>query len=227
MIAFEVQSLAGSRSMNFEPSALVIAGWTGRDPLAVDAHVRELEALGVARPRTTPIFYRVSAAQLTGSARMQVVGREASGEVEAVLFRHEDELYVGLGSDHTDRKLEAIGVTLSKQVCSKPVGPVLWPWREVEDHWDDLVLRALIDGGTIYQEGATSALRRPDDLLERYEALHGPLPNGGVMFCGTLPARGGVRFAQVMELELADPTLGRTLRHVYQVEVLTIAEDTA
>ena len=37
----------------------VVAGWTGRDPAAVEKHIKELEALGVKRPATTPIFYRV------------------------------------------------------------------------------------------------------------------------------------------------------------------------
>jgi hypothetical protein len=34
----------------------VIAGWTGRDAAAVEKHIKELEALGVKRPATTPIF---------------------------------------------------------------------------------------------------------------------------------------------------------------------------
>ena len=37
----------------------VIAGWTGRDPVARDKHIAELEAIGIARPATTPIYYRV------------------------------------------------------------------------------------------------------------------------------------------------------------------------
>jgi hypothetical protein len=35
---------------------LVIAGWTGRDINAFEAHIRELEAIGVRRPKSTPIF---------------------------------------------------------------------------------------------------------------------------------------------------------------------------
>jgi len=38
----------------------VIAGWTGRDPVARNKHIAELEAIGIARPATTPIYYRVS-----------------------------------------------------------------------------------------------------------------------------------------------------------------------
>ena len=31
----------------------VIAGWTGRDPVARDKHIAELEAIGIARPAST------------------------------------------------------------------------------------------------------------------------------------------------------------------------------
>jgi len=33
---------------------LVIAGWTGRDSAAVEHHIAELEAIGVARPKNVP-----------------------------------------------------------------------------------------------------------------------------------------------------------------------------
>ena len=224
MIQLEVQSSDGSETIAFIPTTLVVAGWTGRDVAALEAHIRELEELGIARPRTVPIFYRVAAAQLTTDAIVEMVGREASGEVEAVLFSHDGRLFVGLGSDHTDRKLEAVGITLSKQLCAKPICRSVWPWSEVEDHWDKLVLRSTIDDGIVYQEGATAALRRPDELLARYEADHGMLPDGGVMFCGTLPAQGGIRFAEQMVLELSDPVAGRALRHGYRVAVLPIVE---
>src|SRR5262245_15228156 len=65
---------------------LVIAGWTGRYPAAVEQHIRELEELGVPRPKRTPIFYRVGAALLTTAEEIQVVGDDSSGEVEFVLF---------------------------------------------------------------------------------------------------------------------------------------------
>ena len=227
MIKLGLQSSGGDEEIAFTPTALVIAGWTGRDTDALEEHIRELEAMGIARPRTVPIFYRVAVAQLTNAPVAQVVGREGSGEVEAVLFRHEGRLYVGLGSDHTDRKLEAVGITLSKQLCAKPVGSAVWAWDEVEDHWDDLILRSAIGSGVVYQEGRTTALRRPDELLALYEASHGALPDGGVMFCGTLPARGGIRFAETMDLELIDPVAERSLHHSYRVEVLSIAEDAA
>jgi hypothetical protein len=38
--------------------SLVVAGWTGRNVAALEAHIKELEAIGVKRPKTVPIFYR-------------------------------------------------------------------------------------------------------------------------------------------------------------------------
>ena len=225
LIQFAVKSCSGDESIAFKPVQLIIAGWTGRDVDALEAHVRELEAIGVARPKSVPMFYRVDAALLTTSGAIQVAGREASGEVEAVLYRHGGELFVGVGSDHTDRKLETVGITLSKQLCAKPVSAAVWRWREVAQHWDDMVLRSWLPAtGEIYQQGPTSALRRPDELLALYEAREGTIPDGTAMFCGTLPVAGGIRFADEMTLELVDPVGGRTLSHRYTVDVLPIAE---
>ena len=37
-------------------SDLIIGGWTGRDKAKLEEHIVELEALGVARPISTPCF---------------------------------------------------------------------------------------------------------------------------------------------------------------------------
>lgn len=225
MIDLVIQESTGTTTLAFTPRKLVIAGWTGRDTAVLEAHIEELEALGVARPKAVPIFYRVSAGLLTTALTVEMVGRDGSGEVEAVLWKHGGELYVGVGSDHTDRKLEAVGITLSKQVCAKPVSTTVWPWRDVAAHWDELVLRSTLPRTSgIYQEGSTAGLRRPDELLALYESREGVVPDGTVMFCGTLPVQGGIRFADEMVLELIDPVRDRVLRHSYSVDVLPIAE---
>ena len=59
---------------------LVVAGWTGRDKAAVEKHIAELEAIGVKRPATTPIFYRASAARLTTYDEIEATGTASSGE---------------------------------------------------------------------------------------------------------------------------------------------------
>jgi hypothetical protein len=225
MIELLVQSRETHWSLPFLPRALIIAGWTGRDAAALEAHIVELEVLGIARPKAVPMFYRVDAALLTCAPVVQVVGRDGSGEIESVLWKHQGELYVGIGSDHTDRKLEAYGITVSKQVCAKPVSATVWPWREVADHWDQMQLRSqLPDSDEIYQQGSTAGLRRPDELLALYESREGTTADGTVMFCGTLAVQGGIRFTPSMRLELHDAVLGRSLTHGYSVEVLPVAE---
>jgi hypothetical protein len=195
---------------------LVIAGWTGRDEAALRKHIRELEEIGVKPPKTTPIFYRVAASLFTFADEIEVSGPDTSGEVEFVLIQTESHLKVAVGSDHTDRKAETIGVSLSKQLCAKPVSAESWRYEEVKPHWERLVLRSWADG-QLYQEGPVTAMRSPEDLLQR-----NPLKPGWAMFCGTLAAKGGIRPAQTFRMELEDPVLKRILRHEYRIKVLPV-----
>jgi hypothetical protein len=204
-----------------EMRELVIAGWTGRDQAAVDAHIKELAELGVTPPKQTPIFYRVSASLLTRAAAIQVIGTDSTGEVEFVLMQDADALLVTVGSDHTDRKAEAVGVTLSKQMCPKPVARDAWEFASVEQHWDELILRsyAVIEGRrTLYQQGSVAAVRHPRDLMTRY----GGLAPGTAMFCGTFPVIGGLRWATEFVMELEDPILKRSITHSYAIQSLPI-----
>lgn len=202
---------------------LVIAGWTGRDQAALEAHIEELAKLGVPRPKTTPIFYRVASSLLSVSPGIEVVGQNSSGEVEPVLISLPEGLCLGVGSDHTDRKIETIGITVSKQLCAKPIGSHWWPFAEVQDHWDELEIRsfAFNDGKRrLYQEGALKAMRRPSELMQRCFGEDQKLPIGSAMFCGTLAVHGGIEHADGYELELVDPVLGRKISHKYSVSVL-------
>lgn len=205
---------------------LIIAGWTGRDMKAVEHHIRELEAIGVRPPATVPTFYRVSAANLCQACQVQVAGRQSTGEVEFVLIGAADGLWVGVGSDHTDRELEKHSVSLSKQVCPKPLGPGLWRFEEVAEHWDELELRsyARISGTRrLYQHGSVASLRHPANLIKAY-AGNETLPQGTIMYCGTVPVLGEIEFADRFEIELCDPRLGRVLTHAYDVEALPLAD---
>jgi len=204
---------------------LVIAGWTGRDRVALEAHIQELGKLGIPRPKSTPLFYRTSRDLLTGAPSIQVVGAASSGEVEPVLLSLSDGLHLGVGSDHTDRKLETLGVTVSKQMCAKPLGGELWRFEEVAEHWDRLLMRSFAIVGherRLYQEGALEKLRHPADLIGLYLGQGQALPVGTVMFCGTLPVHGEVQPADAYELELEDPVLGRRICHRYAVDTLPI-----
>lgn len=202
---------------------LIIAGWAGRDEEAIRHHIEELAAIGVPRPTSVPTYYRVSADNLTQGELLVVLGPDSSGEVEPVVVALADGLWVGLGSDHTDRKAETIGIALSKQLCGKPIGRTLWRLSDVEGHWDRLALRAwaTINGQRVlYQQGQLAALRPPSDLIERLAGA--ALAPGTVMFCGTLGAIGGIRPAARFEMELEDPVLGRQIRHAYDIDCLPV-----
>jgi len=203
---------------------LVVAGWAGRDEDAIKHHIEELAAIGVPPPSQTPLYYRCATGTLTQTERLQVLGPDTSGEVEPVIVAMADGLWVGIGSDHTDRKAETYGVALSKQLCGKVIGTTLWRYEDVVDQWDKMVLRASIveDGKRVlYQEGALASLRSPDDLIQRYSAGRG-LAAGTVMFGGTMSAIGGIRPAERFEMEMHDPVLARTMRHGYDIVALPV-----
>ena len=144
--------------------------------------------------------------------------------MEFVLAKLSDGLWVGLGSDHTDRAAERTSVALSKQLCAKVVAPELWRYDDVTPHWDQLVLRSWAHRGGVrhlYQEATLSAILPPDRLMAMYDdwAATG---TGVALFSGTIATRAAVGPADVFEMELDDAVLHRTLRHRYRVVTLPV-----
>ena len=223
-LSFTVDAQDTTTPLTLAIDQAVIAGWTGRDPVARDKHIAELEAIGIARPASTPIYYRVSARRLTTEDSIEVSGEDSSGEVEFVLIGWQGRIFVGCGSDHTDRKVEAYSVTVSKQMCDKPIASVLWELEDVIGHWDRMILRsyAVIDGARVlYQEGTLDGMLPVADLIQR--GFGGKtLPNGCAMFGGTFAAKGGIRPASRFEFELEDPVLKRVIKHGYDVVTLPV-----
>ncbi|MDQ2780124.1 MAG: DUF2848 domain-containing protein [Pseudomonadota bacterium] len=214
-------------AFDFEAAQLVVAGWTGRDRAAIEHHIDELARLGVPRPSTVPLYYRLARSLLTQDATIEALGSASSGEAEPVLLRHAGRWWLTLGSDHTDRAAEAHSVALSKQLCAKPLARVAWDWDELAARADQLLLRSSIleDGHwVVYQHGALSAITAladlvsglPDDVV---------VSDGLVLFCGTLGAianQAGVaiRSAGAMRLELIDPPAARQITHEYHITAL-------
>ncbi|MDR6519772.1 hypothetical protein J2789_002454 [Variovorax paradoxus] len=211
------------------PRALVVAGWTGRDIAAIEHHIEELAALGVPRPSSVPLYYRVAAQLLTQSPAIEALGDQSSGEAEPVLFFSQGEWWLSVASDHTDRHVESYSVAVSKQMCAKPVAEAAWRWRDVQAHQDTLELRSRIleDGLWIdYQRGTLASIRPLAGLRDGMPGA-GSAPEGLFMTCGTLGAlpnaRGeGIRPAAQMEIELHDPKLRRRIVHRYAVEALPV-----
>jgi hypothetical protein len=225
MLAVRCVSRAGVEPRTLAVRALVVAGLTGRDTAAVEHHLHELAAIGVKAPRTIPAYFRNTRSLITHATEIEVLGPDSSGEVEFVLVSFDDGLWVGVGSDHTDRRVEAVAIDVSKQLCPKVIAPLLWRFDEIAAHWDQLTLKAWIEEEgrlALYQDGTVAAIRRPEELIAGYTG-GAALPVGTVMFGGTFGAIGGIRPAPRFEMELADPVLGRAIRHGYAAATLPLA----
>ena len=219
MLSFTRHFKDTTDQVTVKPETLIVAGWTGRDEAALRHHIEELAEIGVPRPSAVPVFYRNAVTNVVQTDRLEVLGPDTSGEVEPVIVALNDGLWIGLGSDHTDRKAETIGIALSKQLCGKPVGTTLWRYDEVKPHWDKLVLRSFVpDGGNrrLYQEGPVTNMRSPEELIKLYTGGDRLAP-GTAMFCGTFAVHGEISYSGTFDMELEDPVLGRKLTHGYKI----------
>jgi hypothetical protein len=206
----------------FHVDRMVNAGFTGRDQKEVRHHLDELSAKGIEVPTETPLIYPVIPATLTMAERIVVFGPETSGEIEYVLFvKNETEIYVGIGSDHTDRKLEETDIPRAKQICPNIVSPEVWDLNDVAGHWDELVMACRVekDGQDLeYQKGGLDLLMSPAELMAFVAArVTGPLTDT-VIFSGTVKMEAPeFVFADRFSGRLTDPVLNRELVFSYRI----------
>ena len=205
----------------FTARRLLAGGYTGRDPVAVEEHIAELALLGVPRPDHVPWVFVANPELLRMGGTVRAYDGTSSGEAEYVLLIGRNDIFVCIGSDHTDRGLESLSIEKSKQIYPKIVSRQVWRLEELLPRWDDLRLRSQVrEDGELedYQDGTLSQLIRPERLLD----LIGPDPGAGTaVFSGTLPVLGGqVRPAPRFEAELFD-TDGSSLATLgYDIAVL-------
>lgn len=195
----------------------VIAGYTGADQQKVREHIHELSLLGVDPPENVPEFYSVSSTSLTQSSRI-TVGFQTSGEAEPVLIRRQGRYLLTLGSDHTDREIEARSVQESKAACPKPLAQHAVEFNPAleKQYWEDLKLICSVDG-ELYQE-STASLLPIFETLRIYEERFGTVDGDLVIFGGTVPLLTGTFvFGQRWQLSLE--IAGETLRLDYEAVV--------
>lgn len=218
-----VESRRKKQELVFPIRRLVCGGWVGRDQKALQAHIDELGQHGVPAPTRTPIYLNFSPYLTTTADTIEVVSGESSGEVEYVVLKDGGRMYIGVGSDQTDRGFEKFSIPASKQMCAKVMAPVVWPYPEVKDHWDRIVIRSWTtsDGKRmLYQEDALATILGVEDLLEQLPKDDGLPIDGLVLFSGTIATRMGLVYGEEFDFEMEDPVLGRRIRHGYHVRVL-------
>jgi len=215
-----------ARPLEFNVERILDAGFTGRNQSLAMKHVEELKAHGVAAPERIPAYYAVTREAATTDDEIEVLGRTTSGEVEVVFLFEQNEIYVAVGSDHTDRELEKQSIPRSKVICPKVISRQVWRLNDVKPHWETLVLRSWVDADgakTLYQEGVLADFLPVDDFLAgvRREVMDARL-EGMVLFMGTLPTLGKeLVFSPSFEGELSDPTLRRALSFHYRISPMT------
>jgi hypothetical protein len=213
-------SLADGTQVNLELRRALAAGVTGRDPEKVRAHLASQAALGIQPPPHVPMLYPLLPTLVTNASDIGVIGMDSTPEVEAVLFHAGGTDYLTVGSDHTDRRIEAASALHGKNSCPKIVGTTAWPVREVRDHWDELTLRCTC-GDTLLQDGKLAAILAYDDLMAFVHECDGDDAEGRLVFSGTVPALAHPPQGDVtINLLLRDPVAVRSLTHSYRVQVL-------
>ncbi len=200
----------------------IVAGYTGRDAAAVQHHIDELAAIGVAPPPEVPMFYPVEASTVNSDPEYRASANLTSGEIEPVYIRHRGTYYLGVGSDHTDRDLERIDIGRSKRACPKPVGVEVIRIGSAHElsalDLDGSLARCTVDGRP-YQEGGLGGLRTPADVTERLlERLALAEHDDFVCLGGTLPLLDGAFAAgEYWHIEIELPG-GATLAHDYRMK---------
>lgn len=199
---------------------LVNCGFTGRNEEEVRKHIEELEKEGVTAPDEFPVVYPKPFQLLTTRTEFEVLSESTSGEAEFVLFPGDDETYVGVGSDHTDRELESDDILVSKTVCPNVVSDAVWPLSEVADHWDELKLRSWT--GTereLYQDAALSAILPPEELLGLVDETTTEGLSGTALFSGSVGTETEqLVYSETFTVELFDPVLDRSLSVSYEAQ---------
>jgi len=220
-----LENKQGRRELSFNYSRMINAGYVGKNQEEVRRHIEELAAKGIPGPKSIPVLFPVVCHALTTDSVIEVYGSETSGEVEYVLcVITEDEVYVGLGSDHTDRHLEETDIPRSKQICPNFMGRTVWPLEEVEEHWDELLMSASVvkDAEAIlYQEGRLGLLLNPAELMAFVKSkIQSPLKDL-IIFSGTMGMlTGEFVFAEKFSAQLIDEKLKRRIEIGYEVKPL-------
>jgi len=224
-LTLEIDDSQGIRPLRFDASAMVNLGYVGRNEAAVRHHIEELAKEGVAPPASIPMRIPMPLSTLSQDAEIDVAGEKTSGEVEVVFLLGKGKVYVGIGSDHTDREIERQNMALSKQVCPNVVGPRVWDFETVAPHWDELLLQSWVrdaSGETLYQRATLAAMLPAEKLLAcARTTFKNASAEGLVIYSGTIGLlKSQFIYAPGFRCELSDPKSGRSLSCEYSVRTL-------
>lgn len=218
-ICARIESLNGSERRCFPVTRLYNFGSATRDPDAAVPHQQEVAKSGIhiALDVPAPRIYPIAVQALSSAEETYVHCDQTSGEVEIVMLVA-DQLYVGVGSDHTDREIETASILASKQSCANHFAPILWPYEEIREHWDDCVLRSWVDG-RLYQDVGVSAFLKPEQMIALLRERVSNVPERDfVVYSGTIVSVDKqLGFGDTWRYQIEDPTTSRHIDGQYRV----------
>jgi len=214
--------LPSGECVKIRVTTLLNGGYAGRRQEDVAAHVRELAALGVPAPKTTPVLFALPPYLAMQTGEVFAHHERTSGEGEWALVvagPTARDVLLTVACDHTDRQLEAHDVTSSKQAGPDILGRRAWRLEDVADRIDAIELVAWADEQEI-QRGTLADLLAPDYWIKVLRA-RGLWRDGTVLLSGTIPMHHGVnQFARSWRVSLTDPATHDTMQCAYEVRRL-------
>lgn len=199
-------------------------GYAGRNLEKTMEHIIELEKIGIPRPEEVPTLYPVRRNSLNQTGEIQVLGNESSGEAEIVLVfgDTEDEVFITVGSDHTDRSLETVDINKSKQICDKPIGQTAWKLKNVINHWDDLILtsKVMMNGEWQDYQRATISEIIPLDEIKNFLDKKSVSMKNTLVFSGTVPLLNGFKYGTAFKMSFVDDVRSNEIHAEYVINRL-------
>ena len=173
---------------------LVVAGWTGRNVAALEAHIKELEAIGVKRPKTrADLLSQCACSLLTTAPRDRGDGRqvERRGRVRAVSRSTTACGSASAPTTPTARPRPSASRCRSSCAPSRSARRCGATTRSSRTGTSSMLRSFVPDGGKrrLYQEGPVTNMRSPEELIKLYTGGDKLAP-GTAMFCGTFAVHG-------------------------------------
>lgn len=220
MLEFIVNG-ANPKKLKFEVKKLLNMGRTARDPSQIQKHLNELKKAGIASPlKGIPLYFPKLPDRITSDDEIRVLPESKTcGEVEYVILVDKSDVYVTVGSDHSDRELEKKSIPYAKHICQNVIAPKVWRYEDVKKDWDDFTLRAWVEEGgqrKLYQEGGLASMLRPEEVVEKVKSHTVGDMDGMIIFAGTPPILDGkFCFHDRFEMEMADEKNGKAIKWSY------------
>jgi hypothetical protein len=225
LLRCNLEEIDNLKELDVVAKRLFCFGFSGRDQEEVANHIKQLEPMGIAPPKKTPLLMEVAPYLLCTTNTIKVQGNFTSGEVEFVIIpeKDSDDFFIGVGSDHGDLEVEKVDVAMAKQMAPKILGSKLWRFSEIKNHWDEIVMRSWVKDKTnqnryLYQQDKVEAMMHPNEIIKYYKQWVGNNLDDIVIYSGTISALGELVYPNYFACELYDPILDRTIGLSYNIE---------